>query len=156
MFKLFFSFILILFLVAGCGPGDLKDEIVGKQWTVKTIQGKGIIESAKPSDITPFDNGVSYLIFTESMEVSGSTGCTAFMSGAYTITDNQISIDPKVTTPGNCPEPTEKNFLEALKLVNKAKIEDKNLTLFDGDKEVMTLVATAKVSVIKQTVKDDE
>jgi heat shock protein HslJ len=160
MVKLFFLFTTVVFLLSGCGSGSLFDQIVDKQWTVQTINGQTITPKTDESvsDVASMllKDAVPYIIFTENYEASGSTGCTTFMDGSFTVEENNITIDPKISELGSCPETTEKDFLEALKLVDNARIEDKNLTLLAGDKEVITLLATAKVSIIKQKPKNQD
>ena len=84
-----------------------------------------------------------HLILTsKTHHVSGSGGCNRVM-GSYEMKNDQLTFSQVVSTMLACPQvmDTEKAFLDALRKVQRWKIEGQDLVLTDGDGQVVARFA---------------
>jgi heat shock protein HslJ len=101
----------VVFVASACASNPLPDEpLIGGEWIVEDIDGKGIIDSSRAT-----------IAFTADRHVSGRATCNSY-SGPYTINDAAISFGPVAATRMACTAEAlmtqERRFLEALATID--------------------------------------
>lgn len=116
-------------LFEGCGrsitPG------LGTVWSLKTIGGASLAESAFPAGRLP--------VFTISMlenRWGGTDGCNV-TSGKVVMAGDKLKIEPGVSTLMKCPGDGSDAYMKALFGVTNYSIDGEELVLMAGDKEVL-------------------
>ncbi|MBU3820849.1 META domain-containing protein [Flavobacteriaceae bacterium XHP0103] len=78
---------------------------------------------------------------TENHKIFGFSGCNRF-TGSYTLNENEIKIGPLASTKRLCVDDNanqiETKFLEALSTADNISFKKNKLTLFSGEKSVLT------------------
>jgi heat shock protein HslJ len=79
-----------------------------------------------------------FILTSKTHHVTGSGGCNRVM-GSYEVKDDRLTFSQMVSTMMACPQgmDTEKAYLDALRKVQKYTIEGQDLTLMDGDGQVV-------------------
>jgi heat shock protein HslJ len=109
-----------------------KNTLTSHPWQLNTLNGSALVAG-------DFPNEVPFLLFESNGKLSGSTGCNT-MSGNYTLKKACLELNPGAMTRMACPGNGETLVLDALSKVKNIKINRDTLTLFDGSKELMTLI----------------
>jgi heat shock protein HslJ len=105
--------------------------ITSTPWRLQSFNnGKGGMVTSVATDIVT-------AVFTEDGKVMGNAGCNDY-NGSYEIDGNTITISPLASTRKMCSEPpdvmeTENLFLQNMTNAKTFTIENKMLTLFDGE-----------------------
>lgn len=106
-------------LVAGCvtpaGAGSgAYHQLVGKEWVVEDIAGRGVIDNARAS-----------LRFGQDGRLSGSGSCNRIIAG-YTVNGSKLNISKAGLTRMACPPAVmdqERRFVDVLNAVRSYRID---------------------------------
>ncbi len=103
-------------------------------WALKQLNGKVISKAQFPRQLPYID------VNMRDNRVTGFTGCNRF-SGAMQVTASTIKLGPLMSTKMACETimSIETDFLNGLQTADTYKIDGKNITLFQGTTELMTL-----------------
>jgi len=126
---------LLILIASSCGTTckmNTKKQLSSHAWELNTINGNA-------PDMSQFRTGMPFLLFEKSGKLSGSTGCNN-MSGNFKFKKACLELDPGAMTRMACQGNGESQFLDALKQVKNMKLDGDKLSLFDGTKEIMTLI----------------
>lgn len=113
-------------------------ELEDKKWILVSIAGKPLPKVEK----TPF------LVFNKKeASAGGDTGCNSF-GGSYKTEGNKIIITEIISTMRACIEDermsVEREFLEGLRKANRYEIKAETLSLYEGEKLLLTFNAESK------------
>ena len=106
--------------------------ILNDIWALESIDGKIV----KAED---FKNGLPYLeMKIKEMKYMGKTGCNNLF-GTFEATNETIKFGPAAMTKMMCPGNYEQDFVKALNSVNRWKVENMRLYLYQDDSELMVM-----------------
>ena len=106
--------------------------ILNDIWALESIDGKQV----KAED---FMKGVPYLEFhIKDMKYMGKTGCNNLF-GTFEATNETIKFGSAAMTKMMCPGNYEQDFVKALNSVNRWKVENMRLYLYQDDSELMVM-----------------
>ena len=112
----------------------LKETLEG-HWKVNTIQESAVIKSSSV-----------YLKFNQENKLSGSASCNN-LSTSYTSHDNALTIAPIATTRKMC-SPALMNqealFLQSLNKVKRYKVDNRQLTMYDHQGQLIIAAKRTK------------
>jgi copper homeostasis protein (lipoprotein) len=107
-----------------CGARGVTHDLEGSRWVLVRIGDKAVM--AQEGRAEPY-----IVLQTTSKQVAGHAGCNR-LSGGYTIERDALRLSEITTTRMACPElETENEFLNALETVERWKLMDNQLALFD-------------------------
>lgn len=92
-----------------------KNPLLGQEWVIEDITGRGVIDNSHPS-----------LQFFADGRLAGSASCNRII-GSYKINGTRLTIDPAGTTMMACPEALmnqEQKLLELLPTVERFSIDE--------------------------------
>jgi len=118
-------------LLVSTMPSNAAD-LAGSEWRPTVI---GDMQLPKDADI--------FVRFGAEGKLQGNGGCNGFF-GSYRIADGGLVIGPLGATQMACPEPimkTERAFMKALQAAKSFKRDRIDLELFDGNGEVVMVLA---------------
>lgn len=104
--------------------------IYGIEWKLMGINGRAIATDGKPPHIILNENGHDF---------GGNTGVNIF-GGVYSRDGNRIMLDPQVSTMMAGTEEQmqlEREFMDTLQKVTRFAIEEGELVLYRGEREIM-------------------
>jgi len=101
-------------------------------WVLENIGGKEVGPKDFMKEMPRLE------IKVEEKKYFGNTGCNN-MFGEVEINGDNLKFGPAATTRMMCPGDYEQQFLRALTLANKWKVENMKLYLYEGDNELMIL-----------------
>ena len=101
-------------------------------WVLENIGGKEVGPKDFMKEMPRLE------IKVEDRKYFGNTGCNN-MFGEVEINGESLKFGPAATTRMMCPGDYEQQFLKALTLANKWKVENMKLYLYEGDNELMIL-----------------
>lgn len=122
-------FVLILFMVAGCGTHEpvpldtaaVQKQLYGKVWKLEALFVRDVVGEQPLT-----------LEFVEDGTVKGFGGCNNF-SGKYTIDGEKISFGPMMSTKKSCGPGTDEQeytFMTYLAEISTLRFEDDALELY--------------------------
>ena len=120
-------------VIYSCSPRLAADKYwSGRRYTLVEMKGLPVQLSGTRRD--------AYIDFTESEKrFSGNAGCNQ-MSGNYALDKRDISFTDVITTKMSCPDiEFETVFLDLLGKVNRYEMENDDIVLKDGRKELLRL-----------------
>lgn len=120
-------------LFYSCSPRLSADKYwTGRRYTLIEMKGVPVQLSGTRRD--------AYIEFTESEKrFSGNAGCNQ-MSGNYTLDKRDITFTDVISTKMSCPDiEFETVFLQLLSEVNRYEMENDDIVLKDGRKELLRL-----------------
>ena len=122
---------LALSLFTACSPRLAADKYWnGRRYTLVEMKGVPVQLSGTRRD--------AYLEFTESdKRFAGNAGCNQ-INGNYTLDKNDISFTDVISTKMSCPDiEFETLFLESLGNVDRYEMENDDIVLKDGRRELL-------------------
>lgn len=127
--------IFLLVMLVGCGArkGVTTDDIVNKEWTLKSCNVEGANMETGQQPVV--------LFFTDSVNVGGSAGCNRII-GNYELKNDTLTINIIGTTRMACPEMDfEARYLNIMQNPMSVKIEnDGSRMILENDKAGVDLV----------------
>ena len=130
------SAVLLVLFVTGCKTCKTevsKENLSSTTWQLSSIDGKIVAT-------TNYPNGLPDVTFGADNKVNGNGGCNRY-GGTYTLdTEGKLTLSQMISTKMFCEGVAEDVYMKMLSQANKAKIENKNLVLYNNDKEVLTFV----------------
>lgn len=140
---------LTLFLIGGCGSTEappmetnaVKAELYGKVWYLQSLFSREVDDEVeKPLTLE----------FKEDGTVRGFGGCNNF-SGSFTLEGEKISFGPFMSTKKSCGPATDEQeytFTTFLAMIQKLKVEDGELQLFNDQQGVPMVLTTDRGSFL--------
>lgn len=132
LIKSLIGYVFIFLFLTGCSNGIILSELLGKEWSVTSIESKVL-------DASKLDEELPKITFHENGNLTGFTSCNTF-NGSYKFEGDKIYLEPGSITKMMCFDSPEVEFLSALKKINGINLEGNNLELLSSEKIVMTLV----------------
>ena len=123
-------FLLLIVVLAACGPTEISLEDVGKaEWTLVALNGGAPVTGAK----------VTLNFFEDNL--NGTTGCNVYQA-QYSISGESIDIFDMVLTKAYCEDPVgimdqELAYIEIFGNASKILMEDGQLMLLTDDERFL-------------------
>ena len=139
---------LVAAAVAADPLPDLNATLAGTRWTLQTLGGE---TQAQVAGGTP----VQLKLDAASQHLSGHTGCNRLM-GRFVQRGTLLTLSPLGTTRAACAEPAmkqEQAVLKMLREVDGYRVENRTLSLLQGEVVRATWNAPAPKAASKETVR---
>lgn len=131
-----FSVMIVMVMLTGCKTtkdGISEASLTANAWELSSIEGKSVVADDYP-------NGLPDAVFASGNKISGHGGCNRY-GGSYTLAaDGKLTISEVFSTKMFCPGGGEERYMKAVGQANKAKIEGKNLVLYNDSKVLVAFV----------------
>lgn len=118
------AFMMIVFVLAGCGQVANVNELEGTSWTVTEMGGTPLVEGT--SITAQFADG----------KIGGSAGCNSY-GGTYEITTEGVTISDLNSTMMACTDPgvmeQEQQFLEYIQNIQSIEVGTNQLIIKSAD-----------------------
>ena len=125
----------VMFIFSGCGSTNnlnMLSALTGKSWKLNSLMGS-------PLNMKNFPMGLPGINFGNDGKINGSTGCNNF-NGSFKMDKSAVSLDPGAMTRKFCEGSGETDFLNAIKQVNKMKMDGNVLKMMNGSKELLSFI----------------
>lgn len=124
--------ISILLALTACTTSKASEDLVGRTWTLETVRG---FETLPSGVETPT------IRFAPDGHLSGNTGCNNGGASYRIEGDDEIVIEPMITTKRACANPDgnalERAYVEAIGKTRSFRVANERLELLDGSGNVV-------------------
>lgn len=118
-------------------PAAVNLKLRDTRWALETLGGAPVSEAGRT---------VQLVLASSSQQLSGHAGCNR-LRGRYTQRGTQLALKPLATTRMACPPAQmelEERFLQTLGRIDSYRVEEKGLSLMQGDEVQATFRAFEK------------